>query len=101
MEFPRLVYKAPGPNSMQGGTYASMLVTDHEELKDSFRKGWFATLPEAVEGKHVIDDETELDDDAPPSREEMEEKARELGIKFDGRTGDKTLLKRINEALGG
>jgi hypothetical protein len=40
-------------------------------------------------------------DDAPPTREELEEKARELGIKFDGRTGDKLLLKRITEALEG
>jgi hypothetical protein len=31
----------------------------------------------------------------------MEQKARELGIKFDGRTGDKTLLRKIEEALNG
>ena len=38
-------------------------------------------------------------DDAAPTRSEMEIKARELGIKFDGRTGDKSLLAKIEAAL--
>ena len=38
-------------------------------------------------------------DDAAPTRAEMEIKARELGIKFDGRTGDKSLLAKIEAAL--
>lgn len=102
MEFPRLVYKTPGTNPMQGGTYACKAVADHEELTAALREGWYATLPEAAEGKHIIEEETEApDDDAPPTRAELEEKARELGIKFDGRTGDKALLKRITDALEG
>ena len=101
MEFPRLVYRTPGPNPMQGGSYACKPVADHEELKAALREGWFATLPEAAEGTHVIEEEPVPDDDAPPTRAELEEKARELGIKFDGRTGDKALLKRITEALEG
>ena len=39
------------------------------------------------------------DDDAPPTRAELEQKARELGVKFDGRTSDGTLLRRINAAM--
>lgn len=39
-------------------------------------------------------------DNAPPTRAEMEAKATELGIKFDGRSSDKTLLAKIEEALG-
>ena len=38
-------------------------------------------------------------DDAPPTREELEQKATELGLKFDGRTSDKRLLARIETAL--
>lgn len=38
-------------------------------------------------------------DDAPPTREELEAKATELGIKFDGRTTDRVLLQRIEEAI--
>jgi hypothetical protein len=39
-------------------------------------------------------------DDSPPTRDEMEFKARELGIKFDGRTSDKKLDALIVTALG-
>ena len=39
------------------------------------------------------------DDDAAPTRDELEAKATELGIKFDGRTKYKKLLAKINEAL--
>jgi hypothetical protein len=39
------------------------------------------------------------EENAPPTREELEAKATELGIKFDGRTTDKRLLDKITEAL--
>ena len=42
-----------------------------------------------------------VDLDASVTREELEAKATELGLKFDGRTSDKKLLERIDEALGG
>lgn len=39
------------------------------------------------------------EDDAPPTRAELEAKAKELGIKFDGRTGDKKLGQLIQDKL--
>ncbi len=39
------------------------------------------------------------DDDAPPTRDELEAKAAELGIKVDKRWSDKTLSERIESAL--
>jgi D-alanyl-D-alanine carboxypeptidase len=42
----------------------------------------------------------EAQDDAPPTREELEAKATELGIKFDGRTKDKKLGQLIQDRLG-
>lgn len=99
MEFPRLVYKTPGPNPIKGGSYAFIAVADNEGLKAALREGWFSTLPEAVECAYV-DNDVIPDDEAIPTRQEMELKARELGIKFDGRTGDKALLKRITDAIG-
>jgi ribosomal protein L32E len=45
--------------------------------------------------------ESMIESDAPPTREEMAIKARELGIKFDGRTSDKKLSLLIATALGG
>lgn len=38
-------------------------------------------------------------DTQPPTRAELEQKATELGLKFDGRTGDKKLAAMIAEAL--
>jgi hypothetical protein len=42
---------------------------------------------------------TEPEDDAAPTREELEAKAQELGIKFDGRTSDKKLNSLIEAKL--
>jgi len=42
-----------------------------------------------------------MDDLSPPTREEMESKARELGISFNKRTSDDQLLWRIEQALFG
>lgn len=43
----------------------------------------------------------EIDDNAPPSRIELVEKAKELGLKFTKRTSDEKLLEMINTALQG
>lgn len=45
----------------------------------------------------VVD--TSSEDNAPPTREELEAKAKELGIRFDGRTGDKKLGQLIQDRL--
>ena len=55
-----------------------------------------AEVAEIVEAADPI-----VESDAPPTREEMTIKARELGIKFDGRTSDKKLSSLIATALGG
>lgn len=52
--------------------------------------GWFLTMEEAA--NPPVSDE-------PPTRDELEEKARELGIKFDGRTTDKKLAALIAEKV--
>ena len=43
--------------------------------------------------------DTAPEDDAAPTREELEAKAKELGIRFDGRTGDKKLGQLIQDRL--
>jgi hypothetical protein len=40
-------------------------------------------------------------DNEAPTRLEMVEKAKELGLKFTKRTSDEKLLAMINEAIGG
>jgi hypothetical protein len=98
MEFPTIVYRCPGNYQRPGGTYSYRQVSDYAGLTDALAEGWFATLPEAIIGKSSAVDEV-ADDDAPPTRAEMESKATELGVKFDGRTSDKALRDRIAAAL--
>ncbi len=43
--------------------------------------------------------DTAPEDDAAPTREELEAKATELGIRFDGRTKDKKLGQLIQDRL--
>jgi hypothetical protein len=42
----------------------------------------------------------EVEDNSAPTRAELETMATELGIKFDGRTTDKRLSDKIDQALG-
>ena len=59
-------------------------------------------VPVAVAGAPALDAPSDdVTDNAPPTRDEMERKASELGIKVDKRWSDKTLAERIDEALKG
>jgi hypothetical protein len=42
----------------------------------------------------------EVEDNSAPTRVELETMATELGLKFDGRTTDKRLSDKIDQALG-
>lgn len=94
MSFPTIVYKCPGAHACARGTYAYQGVQDKDELDLALSGGWFATLPEAIAGEH-----DEVEDNSSPTRAELEAKATELGIKFDGRTTDKSLADKIETAL--
>jgi hypothetical protein len=51
----------------------------------------------AAQAQEVVD--TSPEDDAAPTRAELEAKATELGIRFDGRTKDKKLGQLIQDRL--
>lgn len=104
MDFPTIFYRSPGPNQGNGHTWDSIGVPDAASAVDLLAKGWVATYAELVEPKiesKATEPEPEqiASDDLPPTREEIEAKATELGLKFDGRTSDAKLLERIDEAL--
>jgi hypothetical protein len=104
-EFPSLVYKASGKYVRPHGTYDFTGVVDTEDLAKKLSEGWYPSLEAAVEAKKPTQKPVEpvsspvLDDNAPPTRNELESKATELGIKFDGRYSDKRLALLIEEAL--
>lgn len=96
-----IVYKASGPHQRLGGTFDYKGVSTQEEFDAAIKAGWYPTLDEAVAPKTKNDLIPDPVKDAPPSRAELEQKATELGLKFDGRTGDKKLGELIAEALKG
>jgi len=100
-EFPALVYRVPGKHLGAGGTYDFEGVNNAEELEAKLKEGWFWSLTEAIDSKQTapVVEAVKVDDIAPPSRQELEEKATELGIKFDGRFSDKKISQLIEETL--
>jgi len=114
MKFPVHVYKCPGSTfSTKGVTYNLKAVYSATELDTAHSEGWAMSLDEAAKKVRVRDltphrkhrkiivemPVEESANDAAPTRAEMEVKADELGIKYDGRTSDRKLLDRISEAL--
>lgn len=103
IELPTIVYKDKGPYQRRGGTYSAIPVVTQEEFDALMAEGCVAhpdligqapaAAPAAASAAPVADD------NAPPTRAELEAKATELGLKFDGRTSDKKLLAAIEAAL--
>lgn len=104
-DFPTIMYRVPGPHKKpRGGTYAYRGAADQAEFDALIAKGWSASYEEAVSGKKVAapaKTEEPIDEVSAPTREELETKAKELGISFNARTSDKKLSERIAEALEG
>ena len=102
-DFPTIMYRTPGPHSKpRGGTYAYKGAADQAEFDALLGRGWFPSYEDAVVGKIVaaveaLDDA--LDVVTPATRDELEAKAKELGVSFNARTSDKKLAERIAEAL--
>jgi hypothetical protein len=130
MTFPVHVYRCPGQYTMTDGlSWDCKTANDQDEFDAALQSGWFATLADAglsagdrayvarkiapwrkkrIKAKKTTAPATAqaktvqpVDDNAPATREELEQKAVELGIKFDGRTTDKRLGEKISAALKG
>lgn len=101
MIFPTLAYKTPGPHydPVTRKTYDFAGAENEKKLSELLEKGWYATKEEALTSKCAETVQAPPKDDTPPTRDEIEEMARELGIKFDGRTSDKKLLSLIDDKL--
>lgn len=115
--FPTILYRVPGPHSGPGFTYDYAGASDQAAYDALIVAGWSHSIEGAVYNHANTPDYPPESfsrpsvepaapgvaspaDDAPPTRAELEAKANELGVKFDGRTSDALLLTRINAALG-
>lgn len=91
-----MLYRCPGSHEIHGGKFDYVIVDD-DKIEDAVADGWFLTTPEA-KAAHEESLKTQ-DDYTPPTRAELEQKANELGLKFDGRTTDKKLAALIAEKV--
>jgi hypothetical protein len=102
-DFPTIVYRTPGPHKKpRGKSFAYRGVADQEAFDALIAKGWSASYEEALIAAHPLKPEVkavEIDEVSGPTREELESKAKELGVSFNSRTSDITLSDRITAAL--
>lgn len=97
MEFPMLVYKDGGPHQRQGGTFSHRPVHDAQEMEAALADGWHASLLAALE--KPAEPVRQPEDAKPPTRDELEQKAKELDIPFSPRVSDKKLREAIEAKL--
>lgn len=102
-DFPRMLYRQPAVGrdalALQDGAYDWSTVADAAGLDAALSEGWHLTPADANEAAQAAQQPEEPADDAPPTRAELEAKAADLGLKFDGRWGDKKLADAIAAAL--
>lgn len=95
-----MLYKAPGPHQIHGGRFDYKIVPD-DQIEAALADGWHRTTPEAAaafeaaEAAKLVASASSTNDDAKPSRAELEQKATELGIPFSARVSDKKLAAEI------
>lgn len=102
MEFPRLVYKDGGPHQRKGGTFDYRQVCDEQQMDAALDDGWHGSLPAALEANEkptATPAARALDNSRRPTREELEQKATELGIPFGPRVSDRKLGESIAAKL--
>lgn len=112
-DFPRMLYRFPAitmsASKLQDAVYDTLVVNDQKEADAAIGDGWYLTSPEArkhgetaaqaAAAKAAKVAEVKTHNESPPTRKEMEQEATRLGIKFDGRTSDTSLLGLITEKM--
>jgi len=110
-----------------GFSWGCKTANDQAEFDEALQSGWFATLADAglsAGGQAYVVRKVaswrkngarprkkskvqpvapveQISENAPATRAELEQKATELNVKFDGRTNDKRLGEKIEAALKG
>lgn len=95
MKNPTMIYKAPGPHEIHGGHFDYRIIDadDEGELEQAVDDGWHLTTTAALEALKPADD------NAPPTRNELIAKAKELGITSGPNTASKKLAELIDAKL--
>lgn len=95
-KYPQMLYRAGGTQVFHGVTVDVCIVHDEVSYKAATSHGWVDSPALAEKSATPREQLTE-----PPTRAELEQKATELGITFDGRTGNRKLTESIEAAMAG
>jgi hypothetical protein len=102
-DYPRMLFKAGGPEQAHGGQFSTLIVGNADEHETALAEGWANTTPEALEIKQAAEQATTEDSsavgDRPATRDELEQKASELDIPYSARVSDKKLAEAIAAKL--
>ena len=90
-QFPQALYRAPGVEKTDLGMFTTALVANEDQREAHLANGWH----ESQEGALAEAEKAA----AQPTRAELEQRATELGLKFDGRTTDAKLAAAIEAKL--
>ena len=110
MQFPAMLYQSPGQIQKPGraGTYKIIGVQTQEEADAKLSAGWFASSDEAIiaagdkaAGPVKIKAKWLSKPVKKRKPSKLELKARELDIRFDGRTPDRKLGQLIQHRITG
>lgn len=104
MEFPKMMYRAGGDEEIHGAKLRTLVVNDQDEQDAALADGWHLTTPKAIEADRAVrsgqnDHSLDVDDDTPPTRDEMKAKAAELGLTFAHNISNVKLAELIEQAL--
>lgn len=89
-----MLYRAPGPHEIHGGRFDYCVVLD-QDIEAKLGEGWFLTTPEAMADLHARQTANAQPDTAPPTLDELRERAKTLGIHVDARWGVVKLTELI------
>lgn len=96
MNLQTMLYKAPGPHEIHGGRFDYTIVND-EDIEKALAAGWNLTTTEAKAAHEAALQQAA--DSAPPTRDELKQKAAEMGLSFAGNISNEKLAALIEAAL--
>lgn len=101
LEFPRCMYRFGGTWALESGNYTVRTVKDGAEMTAAKAEGFHLDQYAAKAAHEQPEKAAAADDSKPATREELEQKATELGIAFKPQTSNKKLAADIAAKLAG
>lgn len=93
-----MLYKHPGPHKIHRDMFDYVIV-DEDDIDAHLKKGWYLTTPEALKASKGKSKKSAPIPNSAPSRDEVKQKADELGIDYPNNIPTKKLQKLVEDKL--